>query len=287
VSSNFESYAHYLVMKKNQVEILALQEEINAFYQKLKSLKDMMIRLEERTKELVIQDIEDLGNKYNLLVEEQSKLQEKQNFVFSRNSNNCKTLKQLEEILIKLKTLEDKFTIVGELAKVAKGDNSQRITFERYVLAAYFDEIIIAAILRLDKMTGSRYLLKRKQDKSKGRAQQGLELEVFDNYTGKSRHVRTLSGGEGFKASLALALGLADVVQSYSGGISLDTLFVDEGFGSLDTESLDSAIQCLVDIQKSGRLVGVISHVPELKERIKSVLEIFSMKEGSFAKFIV
>jgi DNA repair protein SbcC/Rad50 len=287
LSVGFKSYEHYQQRKKTQGDLLTLQEEINTFYQKLKSLKDMLVHLEEETKELEVQDIEALETKYVLLVEEQSKLQEAQNLVFSRDSNNSKTLKQLENILKTIKDLEEKYKIIGELSKVAKGENSQRITFERYVLAAYFDEIIVAANLRLDKMTGSRYLLKRKEDKSKGRAQQGLELEVFDNYTGKARHVKTLSGGEGFKASLALALGLADVVQSYSGGISLDTLFVDEGFGSLDPESLDNAIQCLVDIQKSGRLVGVISHVPELKERIKSVLEIFSQKEGSFTKFIV
>lgn len=287
LSESFENYDHYLQMKKNQTEIIALQEEINAFYQKLKSLNDLITRLEEETKGQEIQDIEVLNNKYNLLLEEQSKLQKEQNLVFSRNSNNLKTLKQLEDILIKVKTLEEKYKIIGELSRVARGENAQRLTFERYVLAAYFDEIIIAANQRLDKMTGSRYLLKRKEDKSKGRAQQGLELEVFDNYTGKARHVKTLSGGEGFKASLALALGLADVVQAYSGGISLDTLFVDEGFGSLDPESLDSAIQCLVDIQKTGRLVGVISHVPELKERIKSVLEICPKKEGSTVRFIV
>lgn len=287
LESNFESYDHYVEMKKKQEEILAMQDDINSFYQKLKSLKDMKLRLEEETKDLVIRDVEALNAKYNLLVDEQVKLQDKQNLVFSRNSNNSKTLRQLEELSTKVKALEEIYTTVGELARIAKGENPQRITFERYVLAAYFDEIIVAANQRLDKMTGSRYMLKRKEDKSKGRAQQGLELEVYDNYTGKARHVKTLSGGEGFKASLALALGLADVVQSYSGGISLDTLFVDEGFGTLDPESLDSAIECLVEIQKSGRLVGVISHVPELKERIKSVLEIFSQKEGSFAKFVV
>jgi exonuclease SbcC len=202
--------------------------------------------------------------------------------VFSRFSNNLRTLEQLDKIIGRLQLLEKKYGTIGELSRIAKGDNAQRLTFERYVLAAYFDEIITAANHRLERMTSSRYLLQRKEDKSKGRAQQGLELEVFDNYTGKSRHVKTLSGGEGFKASLALALGLADVVQFYSGGISLDTLFVDEGFGSLDPESLDSAIQCLADIQKTGRLVGVISHVVELKERIKSSLEIISKKEGSF-----
>ncbi len=287
IEGGFEDYKHYVKMKKTKADILSLQEEIASFYQKLKSQRDMLIHLEEETKALEFQNINELEAKYNLLVEEQKNMQNKQNVVFSRNTNNLKALSQLESLLVKIKALEEKYRLVGDLHRVAKGDNDQRLTFERYVLAAYFDEIIIAANLRLEKMTGSRYLLKRKEDKSKGRAQQGLELEVFDNYTGKARHVKTLSGGEGFKASLALALGLADIVQSYAGGISLETLFVDEGFGSLDPESLDSAIQCLVDIQKTGRLVGVISHVFELKERIKSVLEIYSNKEGSFARFIV
>lgn len=287
LGEGFESYEHYVEMRKAQTELAVLQQAINTFYQKLSSLKDMLARLENETKELEVQDTDALHNKYNSLIEEQNKLQQQQNLVFSRNSNNSKTLKQLDKVLTELKLLEEKYRIIGELAKVAKGDNSQRITFERYVLAAYFDEIITAANLRMAKMTGSRYSLKRKEDKTKGRAQQGLELDVFDNYTGKARHVKTLSGGEGFKASLSLALGLADVVQAYSGGISLDTLFIDEGFGSLDPESLDSAIQCLVEIQQSGRLVGVISHVPELKERIRSVLEICPMKEGSFVRLSV
>lgn len=283
----FESYSHYKQLVKSQVEINSLQEEISTYLQNLKSKKDFLDRLQKETHGMELQDVEALNEKYKLAATEQAQVQNIYNVVFSRHSNNSRTLKQLEAILVKLAQLEDKYRVIGKLERVAKGDNPQRITFERYVLAAYFDEIIEAANLRLAKMTGSRYLLKRKEDKSKGRAQQGLELEVFDNYTGKARHVKTLSGGEGFKASLSLALGLADVVQSYSGGISLDTLFVDEGFGSLDPESLDSAIQCLVDIQKTGRLVGVISHVPELKERIKCVLEIFSQKEGSFAKLVV
>lgn len=136
-------------------------------------------------------------------------------------------------------------------------------------------------------MTGGRFLLVRKEEKSKGRRQEGLELEVFDNYTGKARHVKTLSGGESFKASLSLALGLADVIQSYAGGISLDTIFIDEGFGTLDPESLDNAIETLVDLQNDGRLVGIISHVPELKERIDTILEIIPTKEGSRARFLV
>ncbi len=286
-ASGFEDYTHFISMKKSQQELNALQADITEYYQRLQSLKDMLTHLEEETKALNTQDISLLEQSYQKQLEEQNLLQEQQNIIFSRYSNNTKTLEQLKEIITRLEKLEKKYNTIGELSRIAKGDNPQRLTFERYVLAAYFDEIIVAANLRLEKMTGSRYLLQRKEDKSKGRAQQGLELEVFDNYTGKSRHVKTLSGGEGFKASLALALGLADVVQSYSGGISLDTLFIDEGFGSLDPESLDSAIQCLVEIQKTGRLVGVISHVVELKERIKSVLEIISKKEGSFVNFVV
>ncbi len=284
-AADFKDYSHYASMRKTQEELASLQEDINIYHQKLKSHKDMLEHLEEETKNMSIQEVGALEQEYQKLLADQNEVQEKLNMVFSRYSNNIKTLEQLEKIMDSLQELEKKYSIIGELSRIAKGDNPQRLTFERYVLAAYFDEIIMAANLRLEKMTGSRYLLQRKEDKSKGRAQQGLELEVFDNYTGKSRHVKTLSGGEGFKASLALALGLADIVQSYSGGISLDTLFVDEGFGSLDPESLDSAIQCLVDIQKTGRLVGVISHVVELKERIKSVLEIVSKKEGSFASF--
>ena len=134
-------------------------------------------------------------------------------------------------------------------------------------------------------MTGERYILKRKEDKGKGTAQQGLELEAYDNYTGKCRHVKTLSGGESFKASLALALGLSDVVQSNAGGISLDTIFIDEGFGTLDSESLDNAITSLLELQRGGRLVGIISHVPELKERVETKLEITTTAEGSSAKF--
>lgn len=220
-------------MKKTQEEIDILQQEINDYYQNLKSIYDLYRRLEEETKGLEIQDIALLNERLGELEKKQQLLQERHNIVFSRFNNNSKTIKQLTGSIEKLNQLEEKYKIIGKLARVAKGDNPQRITFERYVLAAYFDEIIIAANHRLTRMTGSRYYLKRKEEKGKGRAQQGLELEVFDNYTGKARHVKTLSGGEGFKASLALALGLADIVQSYSGGISLDTLFVDEALAPL------------------------------------------------------
>jgi len=134
-------------------------------------------------------------------------------------------------------------------------------------------------------MTSGRYQLLRKLDPTRRNIQSGLELSVYDQYTGQERHVKTLSGGESFKASLALALGLADVVQQNAGGISLETMFIDEGFGTLDPESLDHAIEALMDIQSTGRLVGIISHVPELKERIDAQLQVISTQKGSRTSF--
>ncbi len=148
-----------------------------------------------------------------------------------------------------------------------------------------FEDIIEAANIRLEKMTGDRFSLIRKTSKSKGAGQKGLELEIYDNYTATSRDVSSLSGGESFKASLSLALGLSDVVQSSAGGVSLETMFVDEGFGTLDPQSLDSAIDSLLELQKGGRLVGIISHVQELKDRVDAKIEVISTKRGSMAEF--
>ncbi|MDD7796033.1 AAA family ATPase [Clostridium sp. 'White wine YQ'] len=265
--------------------INSLEEKVKVYYQDLKSLSDRLNKSIEECKDLKLEDLEVL----NEIIEKEKKVQEdifnNEKELYTRISNNEAILERVKVINLQCEKEESKYNIVGEIARVANGDNSQRITFERYVLAAYFDDIIKAANLRLTKMTGDRYLLKRKEEKGKGRKQEGLELEVFDNYTGKARHVKTLSGGESFKASLSLALGLADVVQSYAGGVTVDTMFVDEGFGTLDPESLDNAINCLIELQHNGRLVGIISHVPELKERIDARLEITPAKEGSKAGF--
>ena len=284
---NFKDYDEYRNLQMAEEEIKILEKDIQDYYQNLKSLGDSYKKALQETEGLhpinldkIKNDLEEVKTKELLFIE-------KSNTIFARLNNNKRVLKEIEKLNELIKDEEEQYSIIGELARIANGDNAERITFERYVLAAYFDEIIDAANLRLSKMASGRFLLKRKEEKGKGRKQEGLELEVFDNYTGKARHVKTLSGGESFKASLALALGLADVVQSYAGGISLDTMFVDEGFGTLDPESLDNAIQTLIDLQKGGRLVGIISHVPELKERIDVRLEISTTKEGSKAKFVM
>jgi len=205
----------------------------------------------------------------------------------ARQTHNERIMKNILLLLEKTAQKAEEHQAIGQLAKIAKGDNEEKLSFERYVLAAFFNDIINAANARLRKMTSGRYQMNRIAQKGKGGGQSGLEIEVLDYYTGQFRHVKTLSGGESFKASLALALGLAEVVQAYAGGISLDTMFVDEGFGTLDPESLDSAIACLMELQHSGRLVGIISHVPELKESIDARLEIKAGIAGSFAKFSI
>jgi exonuclease SbcC len=190
-----------------------------------------------------------------------------------------------------MREIEAEHTVIARVSDVANGRghrNKLGMTFERFVLASMLDQVTEAATQRLQVMSRGRYALRRTMERQTSRSAAGLGLEVFDTYTGRERNVTTLSGGEGFMASLSLALGLADVVQSYAGGIRLDTIFVDEGFGTLDPESLDLAIDTLVELQRDGgRLVGVISHVPELGERIDARLEIRMTDRGSTSRFVV
>ncbi len=174
--------------------------------------------------------------------------------------------------------------VVGELAGVA-GD--RHMPFSRFVVAAMLDEVLLEATRRLSGMSRGRFALRRADELRDRRRSGGLDLVVFDAHTGSERPVATLSGGEGFLASLALALGLADVVQRHTGGLTLDTVFVDEGFGTLDPEALDLAYATLLDIHAEGRLVGVISHVPDLRERIPARIEVTPGQRGSKVRVVV
>lgn len=192
------------------------------------------------------------------------------------------TKDELEKILADREKQEQEYQNIALLYKAAKGENTQRVDFERYVLSTYFDDILLSANNRFLQMTSGRYQMKRKREKGKGRTAEGLEIEILDASTGHTRAVSSLSGGESFKASLALALGLGDVVQAYSGGIVIDTMFIDEGFGTLDSNSLTSAIECLTDLNRStSRTIGIISHVSELKERITQKIEVKTTRNGS------
>ena len=188
---------------------------------------------------------------------------------------------KLGHLTTEIEVAENNFVMWKKLSDTANG----KLSFQRYYLNSMFQHVIIEANTRLDKMSGGRYQFRNKEQTNKARLA-GLDLEIFDANTGTCRDVATLSGGESFLASLALALGLAAVVKNTAGGIKLDTIFIDEGFGSLDSETLDYAINTLIDLQSDGRLVGIISHVEELKQRIPNRLEITKHKDGSTVKFI-
>lgn len=170
----------------------------------------------------------------------------------------------------RMEKAEQKLRCIGALSETANGELKQKekIRLETYVQMTYFERVIQRANLRFLKMSDGQYELQRRKEESNRRSQSGLELDVVDHYNGTVRSVRTLSGGESFMASLSLALGLSDEVQSSAGGIHLETLFVDEGFGSLDEDTLEQAINALSTLTEGNRLVGIISHVAELKERI-------------------
>ncbi|ELI6428585.1 SMC family ATPase [Vibrio harveyi] len=280
-ASAFEDEAQFLTSKVDEAEMQVWQQEIDAFKQTQIKLEQTLADLSSTLADLVLPDIEELNVKLNSV---------QQGYVEARNQLD--STRSLFERLAKVRNdiatlhdkntkLEDEYKVFGTLYDVASGKTGSRISLHRFVLGVLLDDVLIQASQRLSLMSKGRYILARKTEGFKGAAGRGLDLVVEDSYTGKTRDVATLSGGESFMAALALALGLSDVVQSYSGGIRLDTLFIDEGFGSLDPESLDLAIQTLVDLQQTGRMIGVISHVSELKEQMAQRIDVEPSRLGS------
>ncbi len=282
----FEKYGIYASSKRTEGEIRTLEANIRSYREEVRSVSDRLNELTDLLADMKTPDVEGIKTELAKLTSEIEALNQKRTDLFVKKRDNEEIYSRVESLNEQMKVLEERYKLIGHLSDIARGQNNFRITFERYVLAAFLDDILREANVRLRKMTSGRFQLLRKTDRSKGNTQSGLELLVFDQYTGQERHVKTLSGGESFKASLSLALGLADVVQNYAGGVSLETMFIDEGFGTLDPESLDQAIEALMDIQSSGRLVGIISHVPELKERIDVRLEVIAGQSGSRTEFM-
>lgn len=208
----------------------------------------------------------------------------------TRITVNTSALQSIREKFDSLSKTEKRYSWVSSLSKTANGTEAgkEKIMLETYIQMHYFDSIIEHANKRLLVMSNGQYELKRQTEAENGKSQSGLDLDVTDHYNGTRRSVKTLSGGESFKASLSLALGLSDEIQSSAGGIQLDTMFVDEGFGSLDEESLRQAIRALSDLTEGNRLVGIISHVGELKEKIdKQIIVTKDKSNGSHVEITV
>lgn len=267
-------------------KVKAMELEINDFKEQWLKNTDLAKRLLGEVKIKEYHNLQEMSLNITETEAARERFSEESVLLVNRAAENQKILNQLRAMEKQREQQFKEYSEISAFSKVANGDNAKKLTFERYVLAAFLEDVLAMANLRLNKMTG-RYTLKRKEEVTHRGRQSGLEIEVFDAFTGKTRDINTLSGGEGFKASLAMALGLSEVVSSYAGGIELDMLFIDEGFGTLDPESLDSAIDCIMDLQARGKIIGIISHVQELKERIAAKLEVFQTPQGSYTRYHV
>ena len=245
--------------------------------------KQMVRTLEDQLEENTGDDLQILKEQYEETGAELENLQNDRQKIDARLHLNSKIRQKIRKQYDLLQKVEKKWSCVKSLSDTANGTiggKKEKVMLETFVQMTYFNRIIARANVRLMVMSGGQYELKRRETAKDKRSQSGLELDVIDHYNGSERSVNTLSGGEAFKASLSLALGLSDEIQSLAGGIQLDTMFIDEGFGSLDEESLEQAIKALHDLAQGNRLVGIISHVAELKERMEK--QVVVTKDKSF-----
>ena len=258
------------------------KEKVDAYNLAKKSLTNNIKKLEKELSKEVKPNLEEIKEKVQLQEEKVSDFG-KQLAVLKNKYNTNKEL--YSKLYNEFKVWESNIKEVREiitLSNVLSGKTESKKSLETYVQGYYLDLILEAGSKRLLQMSNDRYRFERRIEKAKGGGLQGLDIEIYDVYLNSNRIVNSLSGGELFLASLSLALGLAEVIQNESGGISLETIFIDEGFGSLDSETLDTAITTLIDLQSYGRNIGIISHVSELKDRIRSKVEVYS--ENNYAK---
>ena len=247
-----------------------ITHDYNECDKKIETLKKSIETAHENLKDKTDTDVESEKLHQKELNDEKMRLGDEQRTVFARIKTNTDALNGICQRLDEATAAEKRISCIKSLADTANGNirGKERVTLEAYIQASYFDRIIERANRRLMIMTNAQYELIRRKNAENKQSQSGLELDVIDHYNGSERSVKTLSGGESFMASLSLALGLSDEIQSASGGIKLDTMFVDEGFGSLDENSLQQAMRALLDLTEGNRLVGIISHIGELKQKI-------------------
>ena len=276
-------------IQKNEDQILKIKKDIELATKSLNECSENLASAAARNDVLLKQmegkqevDLEAEKIKLNKLESNRIQLRKNKESIHSRivnNKSNCDNIKLKSSELI---DIEKKYTWVKALSDTANGNitGKDKIMLETYIQMHYFDRIISRANTRLMIMTGGQYDLIRREEALSKVGQSGLDLDVIDHYNGTTRSVKSLSGGESFKASLALALGLSDEIQSSAGGIQLDTMFIDEGFGSLDEDSLAQAMNALASLASSNKLIGIISHVGELKQKIDKQIIVKKDKTG-------
>lgn len=269
---DISSYAQLDELLLQVEDIDRLEESVQQYDKKYIEVEAVVKELSKKVKDQEMPDIANTeeqlvsaNDSLNNLVKQLNQLQLK---VEQNDQKSKAILNVIDKINQDLKEQEEMI----DLSRTMNGKNSQKLSLENYVLIYYLNHILDNANRHFLKMTNNRYQLVRRKEKSQGLS--GLEIEVFDRFSNRTRHITSLSGGETFQASLSLAIGLSNVVQQEAGAIHLESMFIDEGFGTLDAETLETALDTLVNIQMSGRLVGIISHVSELKTRIPTILNV-------------
>lgn len=273
--------------EENAIELDKLEQyqvQIDEFEDSKKILLNSIEKLEQELTGINQPDLEQEREKLQSFENEVSNFIEKMAVLTTRLDNNKKLYKRIHDDYLELLNSSKDIREIIEFSDVVSGKTESRKSLETYVQGYYLDLILVAGTKRLLQMTNDRYRFIRRDEKSKGGGLQGLDIEIHDIYLNSTRIISSLSGGELFLASLALALGLAEVIQNESGGISLETIFIDEGFGSLDAETLDTALTTLIDLQSYGRNIGIISHVSELKERIRPKIEVYAQENYAKVK---
>lgn len=280
--NGFANEAEFLSFVVSEKILDSEQKEINDYKTEVKSIDDRIqtARADAEGKELI--DITELAEKTGNGEIAVGEIRKRQNEIKNRKSNNGEIIRNISGQKKAYETSQAEYSVCLKLYKLVKGDTGTgRITLEQYIQAAGFDGIIQAANRRLFPMSDGQFELHRQEESLGKKSNTFLDLEVLDNFTGHRRPVGNLSGGESFKASLSLALGLSDTVSSNMGGVQMDALFIDEGFGTLDRKSIDSAMDILIKLSGSNKLVGVISHREELIENIPQQIKVSKGKEGS------
>lgn len=272
---------------KEVPQLEAYENDLKIYDQSVHAEEEKIKGEKEKTAGKTKPDMNDWNEKRMKLLENMKQFAAEKAEKETELKKQKETLKKLYQLKETQKEISEKYSLVAHLWDIARGKDTG-INLERFVLGALLDAVTEKANLRLMEMSGSRYeLLRKRGERADARKTAGLDLEVYDANTGRARPAATLSGGETFLASLSLALGLADVVQEYAGGVHLDAMFIDEGFGSLDSESLDLAMKTLQELKGQNRLIGLISHVGGLEERIPAKLRVTKTQTGSMAAFEV
>lgn len=279
----FDTEEDYESALMTQQELLELERALEQAQQVQLKRRERILFLEQELAKNEVQDTEQITKQLKLLLQEKTRVQERSTVLYNRIRNNERIRENVDKKLEEREQLQKEYSSVQILSAVANGELSgrDRLPFEQYVQAFYFEQVIYEANFRLKQMSGGRYALLRKKEAENKRSVTGLDLEIMDYFTGKARSVKSLSGGESFKAALSLALGLSDVIQSFAGGVIVETMFIDEGFGSLDKDSLEQAVNLLKSLALDHRIVGIISHVEELKECIEQRIQLEKGSQGS------